>query len=421
MPQRGTFVVMGVPKPHDFCGDRAAWWRYGSCAIAGVLHPRRRPNLRLPAGQTPLKIATALLVVVAAAVFSPLLPAIVFGAFCAIVAQPLAVRLQGHFRGQKQVAVVVTMILVSAVVVPLALVAIGASSAAADLWKSMHTTPSAKGALEQLVQGEGAKDAELSSWKQGLQLLREHGASSVKVATTVLGAGGSAALQFFVAVVMAYTYLAEGEHLTRWIVSRSPLPTRATVRLGEAFAETGRGMLVGMGGCSLAQSVAATLAYLALGVPRPFLLGALTFVTSLIPSVGTALVWGPLALGLGLTGHWGKAAIMVALGVLVIGTMDNLLRPVLAKRAKLNLPSAATLFAIFGGLVVFGGWGILLGPLAARLAVEALDLLRERGEASALAGPPVLAPGNLPKAEEEEPQAVAPALVATATSGAEPR
>ncbi len=386
-----------------------------------MLHPRRRPNLRLPAGQAPLKVVTALLVVAALSVFAPLLPAIVFGAFCAIVAHPLAVRLQGHFRGQKRVAVVVTLLLVAAVVVPLALLAIGASSAATDLWKTMHTTPSAKGALEQLAQGQGAPDAEPTSWKQGLELLREHGASSWKVATTVLGAGGSAALQFFVAVVMAYTYLAEGETLTRWLVSRSPLPTHATVRLGEAFAETGRGMLVGMGGCSLAQSAAATVSYLALGVPRPFLLGALTFVTSLIPSVGTALVWGPLALGLGLTGHWGKAAIMVALGVLVIGTMDNLLRPVLAKRAKLNLPSTATLFAIFGGLVVFGGWGILLGPLVARLAVEALDLLRERGDAIATSSPPVLAPGNVPRTEADERRAAGQDLTVTATSGAEPR
>lgn len=413
MPQRGAFAVMGDPTPHEFVGDTGAARRYASCTLGVVLHPRRRPNLRLPAGQLPLKILTALLVALALAVFSPLLPAIIFGAFCAIVAHPLVVRLQSHFRGQKRVAVVVTLLLVSAVVVPFALVAIGASSAAADLWKSMQTTPSAKGALEQLVQGQGEPGAELSSWKQGLQLLREHGASSLKVATTVLGAGGSAALQFFVAVVMAYTYLAEGETLTRWIVSRSPLPTHATVRLGEAFAETGRGMLVGMGGCSLAQSVAATLAYLALGVPRPFLLGALTFVTSLIPSVGTALVWGPLALGLGLTGHWGKAAIMVALGVLVIGTMDNLLRPVFAKRAKLNLPSAAVLFAIFGGLVVFGGWGILLGPLAVRLAVEALDLLRERGDENANSSPPVLAPDNMPKATEDAPVAAAtePAIV----------
>lgn len=69
------------------------------------------------------------------------------------------------------------------------------------------------------------------------------------------------------------------------------------------------------------------VAYLALGIPRALVLGILTAAASLIPSEGTGLVWFPVAMGLALTGHWGRATIMVAIGLLVIGLSDNLLRP----------------------------------------------------------------------------------------------
>ncbi|MEO8877725.1 MAG: AI-2E family transporter, partial [Polyangiaceae bacterium] len=141
--------------------------------------------------------------------------------------------------------------------------------------------------------------------------------------------------------------------------------------------ETGRGLLVGVGLTGLVQGVIATVAYFALGVPRALVLGLLTCLASVIPSVGTALVWVPIAIGLGLSGRTGSAAILVGIGVLVIGTIDNVLRPVFSRFGKLELPSFVLLVSIFGGLALFGTWGFLLGPLLVRLAKEALIISRE--------------------------------------------
>ena len=129
------------------------------------------------------------------------------------------------------------------------------------------------------------------------------------------------------------------------------------------------------------QGVLATITYVALGVPRALVLGMLTCVASLIPSVGTALVWVPVAGGLALAGRTAPAVVMALVGVFVIGTVDNFLRPVFARFGKLELPTFVLLTSIFGGLAIFGTWGVILGPLFARLAKEALVLAREDGSA----------------------------------------
>ena len=126
----------------------------------------------------------------------------------------------------------------------------------------------------------------------------------------------------------------------------------------------------------LIQGLTATVAYFVLGIPRAIVLGVLTAFASLIPSVGTALVWIPIALGLALTGSWWRAGIMAFVGIFVIGLADNLLRPLLSRRGSLQLPTFVLMVSMFGGLATVGAWGLLLGPLLVRLAVEAVSIER---------------------------------------------
>ena len=88
-------------------------------------------------------------------------------------------------------------------------------------------------------------------------------------------------------------------------------------------------------------------------------------------------MWGPITIGLFLTGNTGKALILAAVGIGVIGTVDNFLRPVFAKFGSLRMPMFLLFVSLFGGVAVFGAWGVILGPLIVRLLLEALDLRRE--------------------------------------------
>jgi predicted PurR-regulated permease PerM len=114
-------------------------------------------------------------------------------------------------------------------------------------------------------------------------------------------------------------------------------------------------------------------------VPQALVLGLLTTFAALIPSVGTGLVWAPLALGLAVASHMGQAAAVLVLGC-VISVADNFIRPILSRHARLDLPTFLLFVAMLGGIAMFGTWGLLLGPLFVRLGVEALRLGRERNE-----------------------------------------
>jgi predicted PurR-regulated permease PerM len=169
-----------------------------------------------------------------------------------------------------------------------------------------------------------------------------------------------------------YSLLVEGEGWWAWIEAHAPIAPAHLQRLGDAFRETGRGLWFGVVGAGAVQATAATIAFLALGVPHALPLGLLTLVFSVIPAIGTAIVWIPVAAGLALTGRTEAAIVMAAIGVLVISSIDNLARPWLARRGRLALPSWVVLTAMFGGIELVGGWGVLFGPLVVRLAKEAL-------------------------------------------------
>jgi len=81
--------------------------------------------------------------------------------------------------------------------------------------------------------------------------------------------------------------------------------------------------------------------------------------------------------GEALTGRTTAAGILLIAGVALVGTIDNLVRPYLARRGRLELPTYVVLVAMFGGIVFMGGWGVLIAPLVVRLAKEALSILRE--------------------------------------------
>ena len=96
----------------------------------------------------------------------------------------------------------------------------------------------------------------------------------------------------------------------------------------------------------------------------------------MVPSVGTAMVWAPVAAGLWLTGRTDAALGLAVVGVAVIGAIDNILRPVLARRGKLDLPAVLIMISMFGGIALVGASGVVLGPLVLRLAKEALEIAR---------------------------------------------
>ena len=125
------------------------------------------------------------------------------------------------------------------------------------------------------------------------------------------------------------------------------------------------------------QGAVALVGYWLCGVPWALFWGVVTCVATIVPLLGTALVWLPLAAYLGLIGHWGAAVGLLAYGVVVITQVDNLARFVLQKRMADTHP-LVTIFGVIIGLSLFGFMGVIFGPVLLSIFIFCADLFKRR-------------------------------------------
>ena len=306
----------------------------------------------------------------------PLWPSLLLAAWTAALARPLLLRFERGLKGRRRAAAALSLLIFLLLALPLGLVVLGVISGTQELVQLIVKQSSAKGAIEAVA--AGTQGAPSLQWPRSLSaaiaLLQHYGAQGIDILSNVAGAAASGLVALFIYFGGAFVFLLDGPEVWSWMKQHSPLKQEHLERLAAAFQETGRGLIVGVGLTTATQGLVATLGYLALGIPRWWVLGPITGLASTIPLVGSALVWGPIALGLFLTGHHIKGAILVVLGIGVISTADNLLHPIYARMGALKMPMFLLFVSIFGGVAAFGAWGAILGPLIVRLLLEALAL-----------------------------------------------
>lgn len=311
-------------------------------------------------------------------VLSPLWIPLLLAAWFAHIAWPLYQRVYKAMRQRERAAAVLTVLLIISVLSPLVLATLSLSSSAFELGQKVLQSESGSEALEALAgNGGGARlnlqEFELQQW---LDLARQHGIQALGAANTLLTVVTKLFVGLVVFVAAFYIFLVQGKQLYGWLLDRSPLSRGHTHRLAEAFAETGHGLIVGVGLTSLIQGAIAAVGYFVTGVPSALVLGLATAFASLVPSVGSGLVWVPVTAGLALSGRTGAALVLMGIGGIVC-TVDNVLRPLLMQYGNLRLHALLLFVAMLGGIAVFGGGGLLLGPLVVRLATEGLTMLKE--------------------------------------------
>jgi predicted PurR-regulated permease PerM len=165
------------------------------------------------------------------------------------------------------------------------------------------------------------------------------------------------------ALLMLYLLYRDADRLA---VQVNRLRTRHFgTRLDKAIQSAGsttRGVFFGMLVTVVAQGAVAGLGYWITGLSAPVLLGVLTGLLSVLPLVGTGLVWVPAAIGLILGHHYWAGFGLLAWGALLVHPIDNILRPLILSRES-QLPFAAAFFGILGGISAFGAIGIFAGPI----------------------------------------------------------
>lgn len=144
-------------------------------------------------------------------------------------------------------------------------------------------------------------------------------------------------------------------------------------RIGDTIYATALGRMV----VAAVQGTLAGLAFWVLGVPGAVLWAFTTVAVAMIPAFGSFLVWVPIAIYLGLSGHWGKAALLAIWGGVVVSTIDNFLYPILVG-TRLRSHTVTILLSILGGIAAFGIPGIILGPVTFTIAGTLLDFWHTR-------------------------------------------
>lgn len=366
--------------------------------------PPRSPSDPRPKAGTPPRRDRALLglVLLATALFAlvlwPLAGALSWAIFLAIVFASLQRRSLEVCRGRRGWAAFgsLVVILVS-VILPTVLMTVAVSHEAAAFYDRVRSGEVQPGAwLQHAIDG-------LPVWLR--QFLAQIGIEDLsglqrKVLTT-LGKSGEAltarafsigqntldfVLNFFVMLYVLFFLLRDGEQLADRAAAALPLKPRHTRRLLDQFAVVVRATVKGNVVIALVQGALGGLAFWVLGVSGPLLWAAAMALLSLLPAVGAALVWLPVAAWLWSTGQVWQALALVAWGTLVIGLVDNVLRPVLVGK-ETRMPDWLVLVSTLGGLSAFGPNGFVLGPVIAAIFLAAWDIYSQARQEESPAGP----------------------------------
>ncbi|WP_062063492.1 AI-2E family transporter [Cellvibrio sp. OA-2007] len=167
---------------------------------------------------------------------------------------------------------------------------------------------------------------------------------------------------------LTFFLLRDGNYLMELLIRALPLGDTRERMLFAKFGEVTRATIKGNMVIAIVQGSLGGLVFWALGIPGALLWGVVMAVMSLIPAVGPAIVWAPVAIYLFAAGDNIKGMILVGVGMGVIGLIDNILRPILVGRDT-KLPDYIVLLSTLGGLGLFGINGFVIGPLVAALFI----------------------------------------------------
>jgi predicted PurR-regulated permease PerM len=185
-----------------------------------------------------------------------------------------------------------------------------------------------------------------------------------------LAAGARGTVEFllmlFIMLYAMFTFLIDGRAILDAVMRFTPLSDNDRDRLLGTFASVGRATLKGTLIIGIVQGGLAGLSFWAAGINGSVFWGAVMTVLSIIPGVGTALVWVPAVIFLILNGQIGAAVGVALWCAIVVGTADNLLRPLLIGKDT-QMPDLLVMLTTLGGLTLFGAAGIVIGPIVGAL------------------------------------------------------
>ncbi|KRW70064.1 AI-2E family transporter [Stutzerimonas nitrititolerans] len=343
------------------------------------------------------KVFLALLLVVSVAFGWILLPfygAVFWAVILAIIFAPIQRRLLARLNARRNLAALATLFICLLVaVLPVILIAGVLVQEGTTLYKQIE---SGEIDIDSFV--SHAKELLPATWQAQMQRfglgdmdqIRERLASSALqgsqfLATKAFSFGQGTfqfMLSFFLMLYLLFFLLRDGRELVARIRKAVPLSDNQKRRLFSKFTRVVRATVKGNIVVAATQGALGGIIFAILGIPSAVLCGVLMAFLSLLPAVGAGVIWTPVAIYFLMKGLIVQGVILILYGVLVIGLVDNILRPILVGKDT-KMPDYVVLISTLGGLSLFGLNGFVIGPLIAALFISAWGLFTSPGNESA--------------------------------------
>jgi len=343
------------------------------------------------------KVFLALLLVVSVAFGWILLPfygAVFWAVILAIIFAPIQRRLLARLNARRNLAALASLFICLLVaVLPVILIAGVLVQEGTTLYKQIE---SGEIDIDSFV--SHAKELLPASWQAQMQRfglgdmdqIRERLASSALqgsqfLATKAFSFGQGTfqfMLSFFLMLYLLFFLLRDGRELVARIRKAVPLSDNQKRRLFSKFTRVVRATVKGNIVVAATQGALGGIIFAILGIPSAVLCGVLMAFLSLLPAVGAGVIWTPVAIYFLMKGLIVQGVILILYGVLVIGLVDNILRPILVGKDT-KMPDYVVLISTLGGLSLFGLNGFVIGPLIAALFISAWGLFTSPGNESA--------------------------------------
>jgi predicted PurR-regulated permease PerM len=314
-----------------------------------------------------------------------------WAAVLATIFDPLQKQLERRLGGRtSQAALLSLVIIVLVVCLPLLLLGVAVSQEALNLYNRIQSNdvdlqsfvtridPAVRDAAARIGIDPGSIEQRIYQGAGAVaQLIATR---AVVVGQNVLAVVAKTALMLY----LLFFFLRDGEQLLATLAAAIPMGDNRQRTLFRRFAGVTRATLKGTLLVGLVQGMLGGLLFGILGLRAAVFWGVIMAMLSLLPLVGPAVVWVPAAIYLLITGSVTKGIVLIVAGVLIVGTADNILRPILVGR-ETRMPDYMILLSTLGGLSVFGAAGFVAGPVLAALFLSVWDMFAKEQRSIVLA------------------------------------
>jgi predicted PurR-regulated permease PerM len=315
-------------------------------------------------------------------IISPFLDVLMWAAVLVTVFQPIHRRLLIRLRHPGWTATLSTLLVIVTILGPVTLITLAVVDELRDIASNLDTNAVRVLDFDSPVFGPWLRwidqyvDIERLQSPAFLRSTLERWTGTLANSTIgVVGGAVSVVVQTLLVVFTMFYLFRDGEAIRKTAFDMLPLERSQTrdvvARTKEVVGATVYGVIV----IALIQGSLGAFIFWALGLPSALLWGVLMFFLCMIPMAGAFLVWAPAALFLAFTGAWTRAIILVVWGVLVVGSIDNVLSPRLVGQ-RTRLHELLVFFSVLGGLETFGVLGVVLGPVIVAVTLAIIEMVR---------------------------------------------